>query len=149
MSLLHKLTSITHGSKKRVGRGPGSGKGAHTVGRGMKGQKSRNGGTIPIWFEGGQLPLVKRLPMQRGKGRFNVVKPVAEITLTDLNNMQAETVTLDTLKLEKVIDKRFSKAKIIKSGSISRKVTISGVPVTAGAVKAIEKAGGKVELPKA
>lgn len=148
MSLLHKLTSITQNSSKRVGRGPGSGKGAHTAGRGQKGQKSRNGGKIPLWFEGGQLPLIKRMPMLRGKGRFNVVRPTAQLSLTDLNNMTATEITLDTLKLEKMIDRRFSKAKVINTGKLDRKVTVKGLKVSAGAVKAIEKAGGKVELFK-
>lgn len=144
MSLLTRLKSSTTSSKKRVGRGVGSGKGMHTAGRGTKGQKSRTGASIPLWFEGGQLPLIKRLPMWRGKGRFNVVRPVAQVTLTDLEKMQATEITLDTLKLEKVIDRRFSKAKIINSGSITRKLAVSGIPATAGAVKAIEKAGGSV-----
>lgn len=145
MSLLGKLTSITTSSAKRVGRGVGSGKGMHTATRGQKGQKSRQGGKIPIWFEGGQLPLIKRMPMWRGKGRFKVVRPTAEITLTEIENMKADTISLESLKLEKIIDHRFKKAKIIKSGSISRKVTITDIKVTTGATEAIEKAGGTVK----
>ena len=144
MSLLNKLTSITKKSAQRVGRGYGSGKGGHTSTRGQKGQKSRGGSKIPLWFEGGQLPLIKRLPMLRGKGKLNVVRPTAEITLTEIDNMQAETITLETLKLEKVIHPRFKKAKIISSGEITRKVTVEGIGVTEGAKTAIEKAGGKV-----
>lgn len=143
MSLIQKLTSITTKSSKRVGRGGGSGKGFHTASRGVKGQKSRTGGGAALWFEGGQLPLIKRMPMWRGKGRFNVVRPTAEITLTDLENMKADVVTLDALKLEKVIDPRFKKAKVVNTGEITRKITVE-VPVTAGAAKAIEKAGGSV-----
>lgn len=145
MSLLGNLKSITTSSAKRVGRGVGSGKGQHTAGRGQKGQKSRNGGKIALWFEGGQLPLIKRMPMLRGKGRFNVVRPTAELTLTEIENMKADTISLETLKLEKLIDSRFKKAKIVKSGTITRKVTVTDVSVSAGAAKAIEKAGGSVK----
>jgi large subunit ribosomal protein L15 len=143
MSLLNSLTSIINTKSKRVGRGAGSGKGFHTAGRGNKGQKARSGGSVPLWFEGGQLPLVKRLPMWRGKGKFNVVRPTAEITLTDLNNMTATSITLETLKLEKVIDGRFKKAKIVKTGKLERKVAVE-IPTTAGAEKEIKKAGGSV-----
>lgn len=144
MSLLNKLTSITKKSAQRVGRGYGSGKGGHTSTRGQKGQKSRGGSKIPLWFEGGQLPLIKRLPMLRGKGKLNVVRPTAEITLTEIDNMQAETITLETLKLEKVIHPRFKKAKIIASGTLNRKVTVQGVRVTKVAAEVITKAGGTV-----
>lgn len=145
MSLLSSLSSLIDKSHKRVGRGYGGGKGGHTAGRGQKGQKSRTGAKVPLWFEGGQLPLIKRLPMWRGKGKFVSVRPSAQITLSDLEKMQADVITLDTLKVEKVIDRRFKKAKIVKTGSITRKVTITGVPVTKGAQAEIEKAGGHVE----
>ena len=146
MSILGNLTKITSKKSKRVGRGYSSGKGGHTVGRGQKGQTSRTGGKTPLWFEGGQLPLIKRMPMLRGKGKFKVVRPTAQISLTDLDQMKAVEITLETLKLEKIIDSRFKKAKIIASGKINRKVTIQGLRVTAGAVKLIEKAGGKIVL---
>jgi large subunit ribosomal protein L15 len=145
MSLLNQLTSIINKSQKRVGRGFGSGKGGHTAGRGTKGQLSRQGGGSPLWFEGGQLPLIKRMPMLRGKSRFNVVRPTAEVSLTDLENLKADKVTLETLKLEKLIDKRFKKAKIINTGSLKRKVSIQGLLVSAGARKAIEQVGGSVD----
>lgn len=144
MSLLNKLTSITKTSSKRVGRGYGSGKGGHNSSFGTKGQNSRRGGGVAVWFEGGQLPIIKRMPMQRGKSRLKVVNPTAQLTLTELSKMKADTITLDTLKLEKVIDSRFKKAKIIASGEITRKVTVEGLSVTKGAQAAIEKAGGKV-----
>jgi large subunit ribosomal protein L15 len=147
MSLLNQLTSIKTSSNKRVGRGYGSGKGGHTSGKGMKGQNSRRGGGVAIWFEGGQLPLIKRMPMLRGKLRFNVLKLTAEITLAELENLKAEVVSMDTLRVEKLIDPRFKKAKVVKSGSIKRKVEVktgNGLKVTAGAKKEIEKAGGKV-----
>lgn len=145
MSLLNQLIRITERSKKRVGRGGGSGKGFHTAGRGQKGQNSRNGGKRPLWFEGGQLPLIKRLPMQRGKGRFNVLHPTAEISLADLNKMTAVEITFDTLVLEKIIDPRYKKAKVIANGELTRKVTLKGVPASKGAKQAIEQAGGSVE----
>ncbi len=148
MSLLAKLARTTKPSKKRVGRGYGSGQGGHTSGRGTKGQGSRVGGKIANWFEGGQLPLIKRLPMWRGKGRFNVVRPTAQVSLATLQNMQATTITLETLKLEKIVDTRFKKAKIVKTGKITRAVTIDGVRVTAGAKAAIEAAGGTVVQAK-
>jgi large subunit ribosomal protein L15 len=145
MSMLNQLKKITDRSAKRLGRGHGSGKGAHTVGRGNKGTRARKSGQAPAWFEGGQLPLVKRLPMQRGKSRFNVLVPTAAVTLAALNNMKATEITLDTLKLEKVIDGRFKKAKVIANGKIERKVLLKGVPASAGATAQIEKAGGSVE----
>jgi large subunit ribosomal protein L15 len=145
MSLLHELLSTTTKSAKRVGRGIGSGKGGHTSGRGQKGQKSRGGSKIPLWFEGGQLPLIKRLPMLRGKGRLKVVRPTAEVTLGELQLMKSTKIDLDTLKSEKVIDRRFKKAKIIATGKIERKVDLEGLPATASATKAIEAAGGNVK----
>ncbi|MDQ3008491.1 MAG: 50S ribosomal protein L15 [bacterium] len=144
MSLLHELTKITDKQKKRVGRGYGSGKGSHTSTHGSKGQKSRVGAKIPLWFEGGQLPLIKRMPMLRGKGRFNVVRPSAEVTLNDLSKMSSSVITLETLKLEKVIDSRFKKAKVIATGSLVKAITIQGLPISKAARLAVEKAGGSV-----
>jgi large subunit ribosomal protein L15 len=144
MSLLNSLTSIVSRSSKRVGRGYGSGKGGHTSGRGMKGQRSRVGSKIPLWFEGGQLPLTKRLPMLRGKGRFNVLVPTAEVTLADIEKMDAKVISLETLKIEKVINARFKKAKLVKTGKLTRSVTVE-IPVSAAAKKAIESAGGSIK----
>jgi large subunit ribosomal protein L15 len=144
MSLVAQLPKIIAKSQKRVGRGYGMGKGGHTSGRGTKGYTSRVGSKVPLWFEGGQLPLVKRLPMNRGKSRMNVITPSAEISLTVLNNMKADVVTLETLKLEKIIDKRYAKAKVIGNGTINRKVTLQGIPATKSAQSAIEQAGGSV-----
>jgi large subunit ribosomal protein L15 len=144
MSLFNLLPAIVTKSKKRIGRGYGSGVGGHTSTRGQKGYKSRVGSKVPLWFEGGQLPLIKRLPMTRGKGKFKVVNPTAEVSLTALNRMQAETVTLESLKLEKVIDKRFRKAKIIASGKLERPVTVQGIGVSEAAQAAIAQAGGQI-----
>ena len=145
MSLLHQLTSIVKIPRKRVGRGYGSGRGGHTSGRGQKGEKSRQGKNIPTWYEGGQLPMIKRMPMMRGKSRFESLEPTAEVKLADLNKVKSATISLDTLKLEKVIDKRFKKAKIISGGTLTKKVTIVGIKVSAAAQDSIIKAGGKVE----
>ncbi|MEX0895467.1 MAG: 50S ribosomal protein L15 [Patescibacteria group bacterium] len=153
MSLLHTITSTTDRKAKRVGRGYGSGKGGHTSGRGTKGQKSRGGAKIPLWFEGGQLPLIKRMPMLRGKGRFKVVKPTATVTLSELNSMKAATITFESLVAEKIISGKAKKAKIVASGSISRKVTIDStdqkvVAVSKGAQAKIEAAGGTIQPTK-
>ncbi len=144
MSLLNQLISITTKPSKRLGRGHGSGKGSHTVGRGTKGHKARKGSKTVDWFEGGQLPLVKRLPMWRGKSRFKVVRPVAEITLSDIQKMKADVITLETLKLEKLIASEFKQAKIIATGRLERAVTVQGVRVSAAAREMITKAGGQV-----
>ena len=145
MSLLQSLLKTTKKSAKRVGRGYGSGKGGHTSGRGTKGQKSRGGANIPVCFEGGQLPLIKRLPMLRGKGKLKVVRPTATVSLAELETMTAEIATLATLKSEKVIDRRFKKAKIIATGKLSRKVSVEGLKVSKAAQAAIEAAGGSVK----
>ena len=147
MSLLHTLKSIVDRPKKRVGRGPGSGKGSHTAGRGQKGYKSRVGSKVPLWFEGGQLPLVKRLPMVRGKRRFNVLNLTAELTLTDLDRLaqKIDVISIEALQLAGLIDKRYKRGKVIATGSVNRAVTIKGLRVTPAAQKAIEQAGGSVE----
>jgi len=145
MSLLGSLIAITSRKSKRLGRGIGSGKGGHTASRGNKGQRARTGGSIPLWFEGGQLPLIKRMPMWRGKGKFKVVRPTAEVSLSEVEKMSSPTITLETLKIEKVIDTRFKKAKIVATGTISRAVEIQGVLISKSAQAAIEKAGGSVK----
>jgi large subunit ribosomal protein L15 len=148
MSLLNQLTRTKTKSAKRIGRGGGSGKGSHTVGRGTKGQTSRVGSSHVVWFEGGQLPLIKRMPMLRGKLRFEVVRPVAEITLSDLDKL-AKThpglITFDTLKLAGLIDPRFKRAKIIATGELHQAVTIQGIRTSATAKSKIEAAGGSVQ----
>jgi len=143
--MLLTLKSITQKRNKRLGRGPGSGKGMHTVGRGTKGMGARKSGSVPQWYEGGQLPLIKRMPMTRGKGRLEVLTPSAELSLTALDKMQAEVITLETLKLEQIIDARYKKAKVIGNGKLTRSVTLRGVGATQSARKAIEAAGGKIE----
>ncbi|MBL3589933.1 MAG: 50S ribosomal protein L15 [gamma proteobacterium endosymbiont of Lamellibrachia anaximandri] len=128
--------------KKRVGRGVGSGLGK-TCGRGHKGQKSRNGGFHKVGFEGGQMPLQRRLPKVGFSSRIGMV--TAEVRLSELAKIEGESVDLETLKKAGVITKVIRRAKIVASGSIERAVTVKGIGVTKGARAAIEAAGGKVE----
>jgi large subunit ribosomal protein L15 len=145
MSLLNKLVKTVKTSSKRLGRGYGSGKGGHASSRGQKGQTSRVGSKIPLWFEGGQLPGVKKYPIIRGKGRFSVLNPTAELTLSDLEKMPVADISLETLKLHKVIEKGFKKAKIVNSGKLTKKVNIKGISTTKSALETIKKLGGSVE----
>ena len=135
----------TH-AKRRVGRGIGSGLGK-TAGRGHKGQKSRAGGYHKTGFEGGQMPLQRRLPKRGFKSaqlKFN-----GEVTLTDLERLGADEVDLLTLKAAGLVRQVIRHVKVIKSGEISRKVMLKGVGATAGAKAAIEAAGGTVEAVEA
>jgi large subunit ribosomal protein L15 len=144
MSILNLTQKITNRKAKRLGRGYGSGKGGHTSSRGEKGQKARTGSKIPLWFEGGALPLAKRIPMWRGKGRFKTLHPAAELTFDDLNKMEITDITLDSLKLNRIIDKSFKKAKVISKGRLNKKVNLKGIGVTVTAKKEIEALGGTV-----
>ncbi|ALT79464.1 MULTISPECIES: 50S ribosomal protein L15 [unclassified Roseateles] len=128
-------------SKRRVGRGIGSGLGK-TCGRGHKGQKSRAGGYHKVGFEGGQMPLQRRLPKRGFKS--TTLKFNAEINLDDLQNLVAEEIDLLTLKAVGLVPELARNAKVILSGAISRKVTLKGVAATVGAKAAIEAAGGSV-----
>jgi large subunit ribosomal protein L15 len=142
-----QLNSIkpAEGSKKarrRVGRGIGSGIGK-TAGRGHKGQKSRSGGYHKVGFEGGQMPLQRRLPKRGFKS--HLLKYNAEVSLTDLQRLGAAEVDMLTLKQAKLIGEMTKVVKIIKNGELSIKVAISGgILATAGAKAAIEAAGGSV-----
>ena len=133
------------GSKKarrRVGRGIGSGIGK-TAGRGHKGQKSRSGGYHKVGFEGGQMPLQRRLPKRGFKSTTQ--KYNAEVSLSDLQRLGAAEVDMLTLKQAKLIGEMIKNVKIIKSGELSIKIAISGgILATAGAKAAIEAAGGSV-----
>ena len=127
--------------KRRVGRGIGSGLGK-TAGRGHKGQKSRAGGFHKVGFEGGQMPLQRRLPK---RGFKSLARPfVAEVTLDELQKLGSEEVDLLTLKAVGLVSELAKTVKVIKSGEISRKLTVKGLGVTAGAKAAIEAAGGTV-----
>jgi len=127
---------------KRVGRGIGSGLGK-TCGRGHKGQHARSGGYHKVGFEGGQMPLQRRLPkfgFTSRKARFT-----QEVRLSELNNLEAATIDLALLKELDVVDADVKKVKLIAHGELKRAVTVSGLHVTAGARSAIEAAGGKVQ----
>jgi len=127
---------------KRVGRGIGSGLGK-TCGRGHKGQKSRSGGFHKIGFEGGQMPLQRRLPkvgFTARKSRF-----AEELRLHELAQVDADVVDLDALKSANLISRDIRTVKVFASGAIDRAVTVKGLKVTKGARAAIEAAGGKVE----
>ena len=130
--------------RKRVGRGIGCGLGK-TAGRGHKGQKARAGGFHKVGFEGGQMPLQRRLP-KRG-----FVSPrrddTAEVRLSDLEKMTAETIDLAALKAAGVVSQLALGAKVIRSGELKRRVALKGVAVSKGARTAIESAGGSVEAP--
>ncbi len=128
-------------AKRRVGRGIGSGLGK-TAGRGHKGQKSRSGGYHKVGFEGGQMPLQRRLP-KRGFKSVSL-KYNAEITLTELERLGADEVDLLTLKQAGLVRERAKVVKVIKSGDLTKKVSLKGIGATAGAKAAIEAAGGSV-----
>jgi large subunit ribosomal protein L15 len=129
-------------AKKRVGRGIGSGFGK-TCGRGHKGQKSRTGGSVAVGFEGGQMPLQRRLPKVGFTSRSSLSR--SEVRLSELNNIEATEITLEVLKENNLVTKNTLTVKIILSGEIKRAVTIKGLGVTKGAKALIEAAKGKVE----
>lgn len=129
-------------SAKRVGRGIGSGLGK-TCGRGVKGQKSRSGGSVRPGFEGGQMPLKQRLPKFGFTSRKSLV--TAEVRLAELAKVEGDVVSLETLKAVNVITKDIKFVKVVLSGDIARSVTVKGLRVTKGALAAIEAAGGKIE----
>lgn len=129
-------------SAKRVGRGIGSGLGK-TCGRGHKGQKARSGGSVRPGFEGGQMPMQKRLPKFGFASRM--AKTTAQIRTSELNAVADGVIDLDALKRADIIGTNIERAKIFLSGEVTKAVTIQGLAVTKGAREAIEKAGGKVE----
>jgi large subunit ribosomal protein L15 len=127
--------------RKRVGRGGGSGMGK-TAGRGHKGQKSRAGGFHKVGFEGGQMPLQRRLP-KRGFLAVTIDKAV-EVRSGDLSKVGAETIDLASLKKAGLVAGDTKRAKIILAGKVEKKFTVSGIAASKGAKAAIEKAGGSI-----
>ena len=129
-------------NRKRVARGIASGTGK-TAGRGHKGQGSRAGGGVRPGFEGGQQPLQTRLP----KFGFSsaMARTTAEVTLTELNKVNADVIDLAALQAADVINRNYTRAKVMLSGEIKKAVTLKGIRVTKGARAAIEAAGGKIE----
>ncbi len=137
--------SPSKGSKKdgkRRGRGHAAGQGK-TSGRGQKGQHARSGGYHKVGFEGGQMPLQRRLP----KVGFNsrMARLTAELRLHELAIPEADVIDIDVLKKANLVPAVVTKVKVIKSGEIDKAVTLKGIAVTKGAREAIEKAGGKIE----
>jgi len=147
MSEVMRLNSLSPapGSKKdakRVGRGIGSGLGK-TAGRGHKGQKSRSGGKVSPGFEGGQMPLQKRLPKYGFTSRIS--RTTAQVRLGELNRVEGEVVDLAALKAANLVRGDVTRARVFLSGEVDRALTVKGLAVTKGARAAIEQAGGKVE----
>lgn len=144
MGLLNTL-SPNFGAKKtkrRVGRGIGSGLGK-TCSKGHKGQKSRSGGYRKINFEGGQMPIQRRMPKMGFKSKS---KPFfKELTLSEINKAKSENISLESLKAEKIIEEAIKVVKVIKSGVITRPLIIKGISVTKGAKEDILKSGGSFE----
>jgi large subunit ribosomal protein L15 len=128
-------------AKRRVGRGIGSGLGK-TAGRGHKGQKSRAGGYHKVGFEGGQMPLQRRLPKRGFKS--TTLKYNGEVTLADLEKLGADEVDLVSLKAAGLVRQLIKHVKVVKSGELTRKVVLKGIGATAGAKAAIEAAGGSL-----
>lgn len=147
MSEVMRLNSLSPapGAKKnakRVGRGIGSGTGK-TAGRGHKGQKARSGGRVRPGFEGGQMPLQKRLPKYGFTSRIG--RTTAQIRLGELNAIEGDIVDLAALKSADLVKENVMRARVFLSGELKKPVTLRGLVVTKGARAAIEKSGGKVE----
>lgn len=130
-------------AKKRVGRGIGSGLGK-TAGRGHKGLKARSGGSVKPGFEGGQMPLQRRLPKFGFTSRKSLVRD--EIRLAELNKVEGDEITMESLRAARLIGENTLHVKIILAGEIQRAVTVKGLKITKGAQAAVEAAGGKVEV---
>ena len=133
-------------SRKRVGRGPGSGMGKTST-RGQKGQKSRSGASIPAWFQGGQTPLYRRVP-KRGFNNARFRTEYATINLSDLNKYfnDGEEVTPEILKEKGIIKQQLCGVKVLGNGELEKKLTIKANRFSSSAVTKIESAGGKAEV---
>lgn len=139
---LNTLPAPAPRNRKRVGRGIGCGHGK-TCGRGHKGQRARSGGRRDAGFEGGQMPLHRRVPKRGFSSRL--ARVTAHIRLSDLQSLTAETITPEVLRENGLLQHNIRRGRVFCSGEIKRAVILSGVPVTRGARAAIEKAGGKVD----
>ncbi len=143
--MLNTLPKITTNKQKRLGRGFGSGVGGHTVGRGTKGHRARTGKSTPLWFEGGQLPLIRRLPFWRGKFRFkSLATSTQEVQVGKLELLAGKDVTPETLAVAGLIKNAHHPVKIIGTAKLTKVGNVRGVATTAGARSAIEAAGGKI-----
>ncbi|MGD9901143.1 MAG: 50S ribosomal protein L15 [Spirochaetales bacterium] len=144
---IHELSPAANSKvkAKRVGRGTGSGIGK-TSGRGQKGQNSRSGGGVRVGFEGGQMPLIRRLPK---RGFTNIFKKVyAIVNLSDLNKLDENTVVTEALLLEKNIigKKEAYGVKVLGNGELTKALTVKANKFSGSAISKIEKAGGKIEV---
>ena len=142
---LHALPKITKPKNKRLGRGYGSGKGGHTSSRGQKGQNSR--GSVPAWFEGGQLPFIRRLPFIKGKNRFKSLHSVVvTVNVGDLEKMTAKVITAAELVKAGIIKTNAAGAtiKILGRGKLAKSLKVM-LPTSVNAENKIVKAGGTVE----
>ena len=128
-------------SRKRIGRGMGSGMGK-TSGRGHKGQKSRSGGFTKIGFEGGQMPLQRRLPKVGFSSRISIV--TSQVTLGQLDKLSEKDINIDVLKKHNLVTKNILRVKVMLSGEIKRSINLVGIKATKGAKAAIEAAKGTV-----
>ena len=128
-------------SRKRVGRGMGSGMGK-TAGRGHKGQKARSGGFTKIGFEGGQMPLQRRLPKVGFSSRISIV--TSQVTLDQLDKLTEKDINIDVLKKHNLITKNILRVKVMLSGEINRAINLVGIKATKGAKAAIEAAEGAI-----
>ena len=127
--------------RKRVGRGMGSGMGK-TAGRGHKGQKSRSGGFTKIGFEGGQMPLQRRLPKVGFTSRVSII--TSQVTLSQLDKLSEKEITIEVLKKHNLVTKNISRVKVMLSGEINRPINLVGIKPTKGAKAAIEAAKGTI-----
>ncbi len=145
MSELHRLSPVpgSRKARKRVGRGPGSGLGK-TAGRGHNGQKSRSGGTVPAWFEGGQMPLQRRIPKRGFKSRGRV--EYAVINVGDLNRLDTDRITLTALVQAGVAAGGRKPVKVLGTGEAERAMHVEAHAFSASARRKIEAAGGTVTV---
>lgn len=146
MKLENLPKSKSFKSKKRVGRGPGSGMGKTST-RGEKGQKARSGSSIPVWFQGGQSPLYRRIP-KRGFNNKRFAIRFATINLDDLNKYfkDGDVVTPEVLKEKGIIKKSLNGVKVLANGKLDKKLTIKAHRFSSKAVTKIEESGGKAEV---
>ena len=148
MSELHRLSPVpgSRRARKRVGRGPGSGLGK-TAGRGHNGQKSRSGGTVPAWFEGGQMPLQRRIPKRGFKNRGRV--EYAVVNVGDLNRLDTDRITLRTLAEAGMAAGGRRPVKVLGTGEAERAMHVEAHAFSASARRKIEAAGGTVSVSSA
>ena len=145
MKLENLISTPERKVSKRVGRGPGSGMGKTST-RGQKGQKSRSGASIPVWFQGGQSPLYRRLP-KRGFNNARFKTEYAVINLDDLNKFNdGDVITPEVLKERGIVKKQLAGIKVLGNGTLEKKVTVKAHRFSSAAVTKIESAGGTAEV---